>query len=110
MRTDLTSRLVKASAALAVAGLALFAAAGGAEARDGYGWRHQHWNNGWHGGWNNGWSNRGWNNGWQRPNVNGYTWPQRYWNAPTYYGPPQAYSYYPEPMMGRGLTFTIPLP
>ncbi len=108
MRTNLTSRLGRASAMLAIAGLAVFATGASAEARDYRSWyQYHHWNNGWHGnnGWHNGWNNHwrgGWN-GWQSSNGYGYTWPQRYYSAP------QAYSYYPEPV-GRGLTFTIPLP
>ena len=119
MSTNWTSRLGRASAALAIAGLGLFAAAASAEARD-YRWHQQrHWNNGWHNGhhnwnsrWNNGWNNQwrggGWN-GWQSSNGYGYTWPQRYWAAPGYYNPYNPPAYYPEPV-GRGLTFTIPLP
>jgi hypothetical protein len=111
MRTYFTSRLGRASAALAVAALTVVAAVNGAEAHDGYWRHHHHWNNGWHSGWNNGWRG-GWN-GWQSSNGYGYTWPQRYWSAPgyrapTYYGVPQAYSYYPEPI-GPSLNFTIPL-
>lgn len=113
MRTNWTSRLGRASAALAIAGSALFAAGASAEARDYRGWNrhHHHWNH-WNNGWNNQWRG-GWN-GWQSSNGYGYTWPQRYWaapayRAPTYYSAPQVYPYYPEPV-GRGLTFTIPLP
>jgi len=111
MRTNLTSRLGRASAALAIAGLAVLAAAGSAEARDDRGWNHhhRHWNNGWHNGGNNHWRG-GWN-GWQS-NRYVYSWPQRYWSAPVYsapaYYPPPAYSYYPEPV-GPSLNFTIPL-
>lgn len=110
MSTSFTSRLGRASAALALAGLALFAAGANAEARDyrARGWHHdRHWNNGWHNGWNNHWRG-GWN-GWRSSNGYGYTWPRRYWRAPAYYYPaPPAYSYYPEPV-APGLTFTIPL-
>ena len=120
MRTNLTSRLGRASAVLALAGLAVFAAGASAEAREYRSWNHHHhWNNGWHNGWNNHWRGGGWNNhwrggwnGWQSSNGYGYTWPQRYWRAPIYsapgYYPPQAYSYYPEPV-GPSLNFTIPL-
>jgi hypothetical protein len=101
MSTNLTSRLGRASAALAIACLAIFAAGSSVEARDyrGRGWHHHHhhhWNNGWH--------------GWRSSNAYGYTWPQRYWRArpPTYYTVPRAYSYYPEPV-GPSLSFTIPL-
>ena len=113
MRTNWMSRLGRASAVLALAGLTVFAAGASAEAREYRSWDHyHHWNNGWHNGWNNHWRG-GWN-GWQSSNGYGYTWPQRYWSAPlysapSYYYPPPAYSYYPEPV-GRGLTFTIPLP
>ena len=108
MRTNLTSRLGRASAALAIAGLAVFAAGASAEARDYRSWNHHHhWNNGWHNGWNNHWrgGDGGWN-GWQSSNGYGYTWPQRYWRAPVYTAPayyyaPQAYSYYPEPVGPR---------
>ena len=120
MRTNWTSRLGRASAVLALAGLAVFSAGASAEARDYRGWNHyHHWNNGWHG--NNHWRG-GWN-GWQSSNGYGYTWPQRYWRAPVYsapayyppayyppraYYPSQAYSYYPEPV-APSLNFTIPL-
>jgi hypothetical protein len=112
MRTNLKSRLGRASAALAIAGAALVVAGASAEARDYRGWHrhHHHWNNGWHNGWNNHWRG-GWN-GWRSSNGYGYTWPQRYWRPPIYsapaYYPPRAYSYYPEPV-GPSLSFTIPL-
>ena len=121
MRTNWTSRLGRASAVLALAGLAVLAAGASAQAREYRSWNHHHhWNNGWHNGWNNHWRGGGWNNhwrggwnGWQSSNGYGYTWPQRYWRAPVYsapgYYPPQAYSYYyPEPV-GPSLNFTIPL-
>jgi len=66
MRTNWTSRLGRASAVLALAGSALFAAGASAEAREYRSWNHHHhWNNGWHNGWGNGWGN-GWHNagGW----------------------------------------------
>ena len=48
MRTNWTSRLGRASAALAIAGLAVFAAGASAEAREYRSWNHHHhWNNGW---------------------------------------------------------------
>ena len=107
MHANLTSRLGRASAALALAGLAFIAMAATAEAREFRSWdHHQHWNNGWHNGWNNHWRG-GWN-GWRPSNRYGYAGPRRYWgapySAPAYY--PPAYSYYSP---GPSLSFTIPL-
>lgn len=92
MRTNWTSRLGRASAALAIGALAVFAATG-AEAGP---WHH--WDRGWH-------------HGWYAP-APAY-WGPRYW-APRYYAPPAyayappAYGYYPEPV-APSLNLTIPL-
>jgi hypothetical protein len=116
MNTNFTTRWGRASAALAITGVALFAA-GTADAREYRYWNHHrhHWNQGvapqWHQ-WNNNTWRGGWN-GWQSSNGYGYTWNQRSWappvyRAPTYYGAPQGYSYYPEPV-APSLNFSIPL-
>ncbi|HTR83498.1 MAG TPA: hypothetical protein VMI56_03395 [Reyranella sp.] len=95
MRTNLMSRLGRASAVIAIAGLAVAAVGTSAEARE--------WNHGWHG--------EGWNHGWHRPYYNhwaGSYWGPRYWAPPpVVYAPPVYYGYgYGAP----GINLNIPLP
>lgn len=130
MRTSLTSRLGRASAALTIAGLALFAANGAAQAQNqspplvfhsdqgwdtsgsqvphNYGWNNNGWNNN---GWNrnnNGWRGRGWqsSNDYRYGNGYGYGYAPGY-APPTYYGAPQGYSYQPNPV-GQLLNRVMP--
>ena len=73
MRTNLMSRLGRASAVVAIAGLAIAAVGTSAEARE--------WNHGWHGG--------GWNHAWHGAYYN--HWRGNYWGpryaAPVYAAP-----------------------
>src|SRR5579871_3747482 len=68
MRTNLMSRLGRASAVVAIAGLAIAAVGTSAEARE--------WNHGWHGG--------GWNHAWHGAYYN--HWRGNYW-GPRYAAP-----------------------
>jgi hypothetical protein len=100
MRTILTSRLSRAIAAAGIAGAALFAATGSAEARWCNQWRHGHcvdWR------YNNGYNN---NNGAAAALgamaglMAGVAASQNSYNRP-YYAPPPAYGYYaPAPAYG----------
>jgi len=103
MRTNLMSRLGRASAVVAIAGLAIVAAGASAEARE--------WNHGGHNGWNH-----GWNHAWHGPYYHhwyGNYWGPRYYGAAPVYAPPAYYGY----GYGNGyaysapsINFNIPLP
>jgi hypothetical protein len=97
MRSILKSKLGRASAILAVAGLALTAIGSTAEARDWGHWDHGHYYN--HGYWHGGPYYHGYGYAY-RPYYNGY-----YAAPPAIYAPPPAYGYYGPP----SLNFNIPL-
>jgi hypothetical protein len=97
MRTDLKSRLGRASAAIAVGIVALTGAAATADAHD---WRYSQWRHHHH--WNNGWAvrdgyypyyNRPYYRSWDR----GWTWRERYRPAPYGYYAAPSYGYYYAP-------------
>jgi hypothetical protein len=101
MRTDLKSRLGRATAAIVVGVATLVGVASTADAQDWryHNWRYHHWNRGnsWalsHGYYDNGYYpyyNRSWNRGWTWGERYGAP-PYAYYSAPRYYAPP-AYSY-----------------
>jgi len=99
MRNILTSRFGRASAAVALGALALFATGATAEARP---WHY--WHNGYYYGY--GWSPPAYRTTWYNP-----YWGPRYYSyaPPAYVYAPPAYSYYgPEPV-GPSFNLTIPL-